>query len=417
MKRFCSLFINIILSVMVYGQDEIIVPHIVQRGETINILASRFKTSVETLKMLNNDIDEFYTGMNVFLPRPNELRNTSELSIDAYDVLLKEVEEYWSECDKADRLFAKSKFQAAHKYYEDIINRYSVNLNCNAALYGMAVCSYHAKKWKDTVQEFNQVIKSSGCSEKVRKVSENYKEEALAQIEQRKANRNLFWQNLGEAFLQVGQMTLQAYADVNSQNSNPYSGGIVSVSSGNNLYPDLPVAFNPNRVARMSVPTYSFDSNGNMMMSFPGFAQAEYEMNAALQQTISNTSSNLMATGDSYHMAKAQSLQVMAHTNNWMSSLSQQFWSTPMYPSAWSETGHKYSSTERKPSIEKNTNTKGNNKCIRLGIYDYAHCGGTGICSRCDGKKKYFSNAYGISRWYECLVCHKTGVCPSCHGN
>lgn len=239
----------------------------------------------------------------------------------------------------------------------------------------------------------------------------------MAQIEQRKANRNLFWQNLGEAFLQVGQMTLQAYADVNSQNSNPYSGGIVSVSSGNNLYPDLPVAFNPNRVARMSVPTYSFDSNGNMMMSFPGFAQAEYEMNAALQQTISNTSSNLMATGDSYHMAKAQSLQVMAHTNNWMSSLSQQFWSTPMYPSAWSETGHKYSSTERKPSIEKNTNTKGNNKCIRLGIYDYAHCGGTGICSRCDGKKKYFSNAYGISRWYECLVCHKTGVCPSCHGN
>ena len=146
------------------------------------------------------------------------------------------------------------------------------------------------------VQEFNQVIKSSGCSEKVRKVSENYKEEALAQIEQRKANRNLFWQNLGEAFLQVGQMTLQAYADVNSQNSNPYSGGIVSVSSGNNLYPDLPVALDPNRVARMSVPTYSFDSNGNMMMSFPGFAQAEYEMNAALQQTISNTSSNLMAT-------------------------------------------------------------------------------------------------------------------------
>ena len=88
MKRFCSLFINIILSVMVYGQDETIVPHIVQRGETINILASRFKTSVETLKMLNNDFDEFYTGMNVFLPRPNELRNTSELSIDEYDVYI-----------------------------------------------------------------------------------------------------------------------------------------------------------------------------------------------------------------------------------------------------------------------------------------------------------------------------------------
>ena len=94
----------------------------------------------------------------------------------------------------------------------------------------------------------------------------------------------------------------------------------------------------------------------------------------------------------------------MAHTNNWMSSLSQQFWSTPMYPSAWSETEHKYSSIEREPSIEKNTNTKGDKKCIRLGIYDYAHCGGTGICSRCDGNKKYFSNAYGISRWYEVSV-------------
>lgn len=153
-----------------------------------------------------------------------------------------------------------------------------------------------------------------------------------------------------------------------------------------------------------------------MMMSFPGFAQAEYEMNAALQQTISNTSSNLMATGDSYHMAKAQSLQVMAHTNNWMSSLSQQFWSTPMYPSAWSETGHKYSSTERKPSIEKNTNTK-----VIINVFDLEfmimHIVEVLESVLDVMEKEVFSNAYGISRWYECLVCHKTGVCPSCHGN
>ena len=56
-------------------------------------------------------------------------------------------------------------------------------------------------------------------------------------------------------------------------------------------------------------------------------------------------------------------------------------------------------------------------RCVRSSASDYAHCGGSGICQKCNGKKKYYDTSYGNARWVDpCVVCKGTGKCPGCNG-
>lgn len=52
-------------------------------------------------------------------------------------------------------------------------------------------------------------------------------------------------------------------------------------------------------------------------------------------------------------------------------------------------------------------------KCTKLSAIDDAHCNGNGVCSKCNGNKKYFENGRLID---PCVVCGGSGICPSCHG-
>ncbi len=56
-------------------------------------------------------------------------------------------------------------------------------------------------------------------------------------------------------------------------------------------------------------------------------------------------------------------------------------------------------------------------RCRKLSSSDLAHCNGTGVCSRCNGKKKYFDTSFGVDHWVDpCVICNGTGKCPSCNG-
>ena len=57
--------------------------------------------------------------------------------------------------------------------------------------------------------------------------------------------------------------------------------------------------------------------------------------------------------------------------------------------------------------------TSSSRKCMKLTVTDNAHCNGNGLCSKCNGNKKYFENG----RWIDpCVICGGSGMCPSCHG-
>lgn len=55
--------------------------------------------------------------------------------------------------------------------------------------------------------------------------------------------------------------------------------------------------------------------------------------------------------------------------------------------------------------------------CKKLSVSDLAHCGGSGVCQRCNGQKRYWDNSFGNGHWVDpCIICGGTGKCPSCNG-
>ena len=55
--------------------------------------------------------------------------------------------------------------------------------------------------------------------------------------------------------------------------------------------------------------------------------------------------------------------------------------------------------------------------CSRTSASDIAHCGGSGVCSKCNGKGKYYDTSFGNARWVDpCVTCRGSGKCPTCRG-
>lgn len=204
-----------------------------------------------------------------------------------------------------------------------------------------------AKKEKEFRDYYAAILKIMEEEEERKRLErqERARQQQLANEQRANAIIGSLIQGLGQ-----GIQTYYNAKAVSSYNNKKNTSRASSTGSALNI--QIPEAFNPARVAAMSKPVYSYDANGNMMVSYPGFAQALGEMNAAIQQTTNAASSQLMATGDPYYIAKAQSLQGMARTNQNMLGFDQQFWSTPMYPVSIDN-----SSSENEDSHEESDNT------------------------------------------------------------
>ena len=85
-------------------------------------------------------------------------------------------------------------------------------------------------------------------------------------------------------------------------------------------------------------------------------------MNAAVQSQVASTAQQLMASGDSYYVNKAKSLQMQAKTHDWTTKLSQQFWRTPMYPEAYE--GVDFDEDEGDSSVEEQETTDNENDIV-----------------------------------------------------
>lgn len=76
-----------------WGQDIVNLHHIVQRGETIEILADKYRLTTDILKAVNLGMDTFYTGMEVLVPVDKKyMRSQSE---DDSETILKDIAGYF----------------------------------------------------------------------------------------------------------------------------------------------------------------------------------------------------------------------------------------------------------------------------------------------------------------------------------
>lgn len=231
------LYVIILLSlstiIQVHGQE--IKKHVVQRGETLESIAKDYNLSPNELHNANNDMEIFYTGLEINVPiKKTMIASTgTKQSSNSDEQFLKTLAAYWDDCENANKLFETHNYSKAQKQYQQTIKKYKGILPCEDALYGNALCSYNREKWKSAIEDLNMVINNEECSQGQRDHCKRLLAKAQSYRDQQLENRSNFWGGLFMTAATVGV----AYMNAKSE-TKPTAGTLSSSTSTTNYSDD-----------------------------------------------------------------------------------------------------------------------------------------------------------------------------------
>ena len=191
-----------------WGQDIVNLRHTVQRGETIEILADKYRLTTDMLKAVNRGMDTFYTGMEVLVPVDKKYMWLR--SDDDGEVILKDIAGYFSEYQEASRVFNTGDYKKADKLFGTTIRNHGKYLPCEEAYFGRAMCDYNRNKWSSAIEGFAQVISIEECPEELREQSRSLKANAEEKREARNQRTANFFSGLFQAAAEVGTAYMAA---------------------------------------------------------------------------------------------------------------------------------------------------------------------------------------------------------------
>lgn len=231
------LYVIILLSlstiIQVHGQE--IKKHVVQRGETLESIAKDYNLSPNELHNANNDMEIFYTGLEINVPiKKTMIASTgTKQSSNSDEQFLKTLAAYWDDCEIANKLFETHNYSKAQKQYQQTIKKYKGILPCEDALYGNALCSYNREKWKSAIEDLNMVINNEECSQGQRDHCKRLLAKAQSYRDQQLENRSNFW---GGLFMRAATVGV-AYMNAKSE-TKPTAGTLSSSTSTTNYSDD-----------------------------------------------------------------------------------------------------------------------------------------------------------------------------------
>lgn len=179
-----------------------------QRGETIENLADKYRLTTDILKTVNLGMDTFYTGLEVFIPVDKKylwLRSEEDS-----EKILEDIAGYFSEYQEASRIFNSGDYKKADKLFESTIQNHGKYLPCEEAYFGKAMCDYNRKKWSSAIDGFSQVISIDECPEELKEQSRSLKANAEDQREARNQRTANFFSGLFQAAAEVGTAYMAA---------------------------------------------------------------------------------------------------------------------------------------------------------------------------------------------------------------
>lgn len=212
-----------------WGQDIVKLSHIVQRGETIENLADKYRLTTDILKTVNLGMDTFYTGLEVFIPVDKKylwLRSEEDS-----EKILEDIAGYFSDYQEASRIFNSGDYKKADKLFESTIQNHGKYLPCEEAYFGKAMCDYNRKKWSSAIDGFSQVISIDECPEELKEQSRSLKANAEDQREARNQRTANFFSGLFQAAAEVGT----AYMAASQANAGQTGYNYPSMPLGKNL--------------------------------------------------------------------------------------------------------------------------------------------------------------------------------------
>ena len=388
MRKYNFIMVMFILlcSVKSWGQDIVNLHHIVQRGETIEILADKYRLTIDILKAVNLGMDTFYTGMEVLVPVDKKyMRSRSE---DDSETILKDIAGYFSEYQEASRVFNAGDYKKADKLFESMIRNHGKYLPCEEAYFGRAMCDYNRNKWSSAIEGFAQVISIDECPKELREQSRSLKANAEERREARSQRTANFFSGLFQVAAEVGT----AYMAASQANAEQGSYNYPSMAQGKSLGTMSNAEFT-NYVNT----SLSQLANYSMMQVEQQWKQEEIQVKTGFASTYRQLHGGKEPSAEEIQAAYNSYMQNKANAYKTVQQASSGMYDRELGISGSSSAG----------------STSSSRKCMKLTATDNAHCNGNGLCSKCNGNKKYFENG----RWIDpCVICGGSGMCPSCHG-
>lgn len=218
------IFLSLSAIIQVHGQE--IKKHVVQRGETLESIANDYNLSPNELHNANNDMEIFYTGLEINVPiKKTMIASTgTKQSSNSDEQFLKTLAAYWDDCEIANKLFEAHNYSKAQKQYRQTIKKYKGILPCEDALYGNALCSYNREKWKSAIEDLNMVINNEECSVGQRAHCERLLAKTQLYRDQQLENRSNFWGGLFMTAATVGTSIALASSQPKQSSYNSSSG-------------------------------------------------------------------------------------------------------------------------------------------------------------------------------------------------
>ena len=370
-----------------WGQGIVNLRHIVQRGETIEILADKYKLTTDMLKAVNLGMNTFYTGMEVLVPVDKKYMWLR--SEDDSEVILKDIAGYFSEYQEASRVFNTGDYKKADKLFESTIRNHGKYLPCEEAYFGRAMCDYNRNKWSSAIDGFAQVICIDECPEELREQSRSLKANAEERREARNQRTANFFSGLFQAAAEVGT----AYMAASQAN----------VGQGSYNYPSMPQGMSLGSMNNAEFTNYVNTSlyqlaNYSMMQVEQQWKQEEIQVKTGFATTYRQLHGGKEPSAEEVQAAYNNYMQTKANAYSTVQKASR-----GMYDR---ELGISGSSS----SVPRNI---GGYKCKKLSATDKAHCNDTGVCQNCNGRKVALDM---LGNTVECKVCYGKGICPSCQG-
>ena len=201
MKRFLFVIVALSTWAVTIAQQSI---HIVQRGETFDLIARRYNISTKALLEANSNVDQCFVGMKLTIPEGVKKNNHLTI-LTSQDIL---------QIEKASGYLKSGKYKKAVSTYTKVIQ-----YNPSAASYfGRGVSYYNQEKYKSAIRDFEITILRPDCSTELKGKCEELISTAKKLRGEQHARRNKMWGEIAAVVVGAAAITASAAMANNSNN-------------------------------------------------------------------------------------------------------------------------------------------------------------------------------------------------------
>lgn len=354
------------------------IDHIVQRGETLEFLATKFGVSEQDIRDQNEDfdLDILYIGLPLQIPIP-EVGDSQE-----------EIERLIASKSVTNSLLNEANLLYSNGSYRKAAKLYTAAIRDNAAsdiYYLRGRCYLYQGKYKSAIKDLEIANNGSDLSYSLRSSCKTLLSEAHDRRDAQVEARGELW---GSIFA-VAAVTAATVATASVADNQDYSRTTSSTSLSSQGY-NLPPELQPEIAARNAV------------------AQINFQMKVEEE----NFKANYRATFKSNWGREPSDMEVMEAYTNYLKAKNDAYAATNSTTSSSASTSGSSTSTGTRNS---NTTTSTSKDCPSLKINNGKwYCVNTGKCGMCGGDGLMDGSFGQGANSLKCTLCGGSGKCKYC---